>query len=158
MSISSVFATVAVHTEEGRRSHFECPNCGRRISFTNAYPLSFRWKVCAGCRWQWTPAEYDSMGPHADKIAGQTNMIRVSSLGRCVDEPDMSISELAGMVEDHVGREVERRVGRPEVGPMVNVRMPEELIAWVDEQVAASGGTRAGFVRDVLQAAKETQR
>jgi hypothetical protein len=64
---------------------------------------------------------------------------------------------MAGMTE-LVEQEVERRVGRPEVGPMVNVRMPEELIAWVDEQVAQRGGTRAAFVRDVLQAAKEAQR
>ena len=54
--------------------------------------------------------------------------------------------------------QAKRGPGRPEVGPMVNVRMPEELIAWVDEQVAERGGTRAGFIRDVLQAAKEAER
>jgi transposase-like protein len=81
-----IVATVTVHTGEGRRSHFDCPNCGKTIRYTNAYPLSFQWKVCPGCRLQWIPVELltAGIGPHADDIAGQTNLLRLASSGRPV--------------------------------------------------------------------------
>jgi hypothetical protein len=76
-------ATVAVHTDEGRRSRFDCPNCGKTIRFTNSYPLSFRWKVCPGCRLQWIPTGF-GLGPHADDIAGQTNTLEIAARGEPV--------------------------------------------------------------------------
>lgn len=83
------------------------------------------------------------------------------------DLPPKARAEAQALLDDYAALVLEDRlapeppdpkrpVGRPEVGPMVNVRMPEELIAWVDEQVAERGSTRAAFIRDVLQAAKET--
>ncbi|MGZ4254822.1 MAG: ribbon-helix-helix domain-containing protein [Solirubrobacteraceae bacterium] len=86
------------------------------------------------------------------------------------DLPPKARAEAQAILDDAARRQLDKRlaeedeaaqpkrpVGRPEVGPMVNVRMPEDLIAWVDEQVAERGGTRAAFIRDVLQAAKEAQ-
>jgi hypothetical protein len=142
---NTVEATVAVHTEAGRRSHFQCPNCGRRISYKNAFPLSFDWKVCPGCRWQWNRIDRDGIGPAADKIVGQTNMVRVAALEGSVDEREPeSVSDVLDAI-------AERRVGRPEVGPMVNVRMPEDLIAWVDQERAVTGATRAAWIRALVE-------
>jgi hypothetical protein len=74
-------------TGENRASHFDCPNCGTKVRFTNAYPLSFQWKVCPKCRWQWIPLDWRSeLGPHADSIVGQTNRLRLASSGRSVDD------------------------------------------------------------------------
>jgi hypothetical protein len=146
----TVEATVAVRTEAGRRSHFQCPNCGRRISYKVAYPLSFPMgKTCPGCRWHWSVVGADGIGPKADDIVGQTNNIRVAALEGSIDEREPVV--LSDVVEELV----ERRVGRPEVGPMVNVRMPEELIAWIDDQVEQRGTTRAAFVRDMLAEAQQ---
>jgi hypothetical protein len=142
--------TVEVQTEAGRRSHFQCPNCGRRISYKNSFPLTFPMgKTCPGCRWSWHVVDPDRPGPMADKIVGQTNTIRVAALEGSIDERDPEV------LEELLARQAERRVGRPEVGPMVNVRMPEELIAWIDDQVEQRGTTRAAFVRDVLAEAQQ---
>jgi predicted RNA-binding Zn-ribbon protein involved in translation (DUF1610 family) len=81
----AIVAEVVVHTGEHRASYFVCPNCGTNIRFNNAYPLSFKWKVCPNCRWQWIPADFGAgLGPHADDIAGQTNVIRVAASGRAL--------------------------------------------------------------------------
>lgn len=46
---------------------------------------------------------------------------------------------------------VRRGRGRPEVGPMVNVRMPEDLIDWIDQQIKVLGyASRAEYIRHVL--------
>jgi hypothetical protein len=81
-----IVATVTVHTHENRRSHFACPNCDRRIVFHNAYPLTFRWKVCPGCRWMWIPVPTGGIGPHADNIVGQTHGLTIGSIGESVDK------------------------------------------------------------------------
>lgn len=46
-----------------------------------------------------------------------------------------------------------KRPGRPEVGPMINVRMPRELIDWIDERRAGivDQPSRAEFVRAALE-------
>lgn len=44
----------------------------------------------------------------------------------------------------------QRTVGRPEIGPMVNVRMPQSLIDRLDAAAAARGLSRAELVRQVL--------
>ena len=43
-----------------------------------------------------------------------------------------------------------KRTGRPPVGPPIHVRMPTDLLAWVDGKVPA-GGTRAATVRELLE-------
>lgn len=60
---------------------------------------------------------------------------------------------------DQAERRTEQRGrGRPEIGPMVNVRMPEDLIAWIDEQVERRDlGSRAEYVRELLQHARSAQ-
>ncbi len=44
--------------------------------------------------------------------------------------------------------------GRPEVGPIVNVRMPQDLIDWLDEQAKEDGVSRAAFLRSVVEHAR----
>jgi predicted RNA-binding Zn-ribbon protein involved in translation (DUF1610 family) len=80
----TVFATVAVHTDEHGVSRFKCPNCERTIRYTNSFPLAFNWKVCPGCRWQWIPDRLTGIGPHAKTLAGQTNDLSVFSTERPV--------------------------------------------------------------------------
>lgn len=46
-----------------------------------------------------------------------------------------------------------RRPGRPEVGPAVNLRLPAELLASLDERAVSEGVTRAEMVRRILAAA-----
>jgi hypothetical protein len=47
-----------------------------------------------------------------------------------------------------------RGPGRPEIGPPVNVRVPVDLLAWIDERAAEIGATRAQFIRDALDFAR----
>lgn len=47
------------------------------------------------------------------------------------------------------------RSGRPEIGPMVNVRLPEDLIARLDSRARERGETRAALMRDLLRNALE---
>jgi len=43
-----------------------------------------------------------------------------------------------------------RGPGRPEIGRMVNVRMPRELIDWLDALAAEQQATRAEMIRSML--------
>ena len=45
--------------------------------------------------------------------------------------------------------------GRPAIGRMVNVRLPEELIATLDEMADEHGITRAEMIRTILLAETE---
>jgi hypothetical protein len=47
-----------------------------------------------------------------------------------------------------------RGPGRPEIGPPVNVRLPADLLAWVDDRAGETGTTRAAFIRDALDYAR----
>lgn len=49
--------------------------------------------------------------------------------------------------------EDERGPGRPEIGPMVNVRFPPELLAMVDAAAAKHGMSRAAWLRDAAATA-----
>jgi Arc/MetJ-type ribon-helix-helix transcriptional regulator len=44
--------------------------------------------------------------------------------------------------------------GRPEVGPNINVRLPQDLLEWVDDRAEAENQTRAEVIRDVLNTAR----
>lgn len=44
-----------------------------------------------------------------------------------------------------------KRTGRPEVGPNINIRMPRELVEWIDRQAARAGQRRPEWVRDRLE-------
>ena len=46
--------------------------------------------------------------------------------------------------------EPERGPGRPEIGPMVNVRMPAEMVALLDADAAGEGLSRAELVRSLI--------
>jgi predicted RNA-binding Zn-ribbon protein involved in translation (DUF1610 family) len=83
MQPEPIQATVDVIVEADRHSRFGCPNCGKTIRYQNAYPLSFQWKVCPGCRLQWIPGPID-IGPRADDIAGTTQRLMLYSSGRAV--------------------------------------------------------------------------
>lgn len=43
------------------------------------------------------------------------------------------------------------KTGRPGVGPNINVRMPQELVSWIDTQAMHAGQKRAHWVRDRLE-------
>jgi hypothetical protein len=45
--------------------------------------------------------------------------------------------------------------GRPAIGAPVNVRLPEDLLAWIDAGADAAGVKRAEFIRATLEAARE---
>ena len=47
------------------------------------------------------------------------------------------------------------KVGRPEVGPNINVRLPQDLLEWVDQRADAAGKTRAEAIRDCLSTARD---
>jgi hypothetical protein len=76
-------AAVQITFHGGRRSSFNCPSCGARISFTNAYPFSFMWKVCPKCRLQWVPTQQHAGSglPVTDLAPGFVGELRVASSG-----------------------------------------------------------------------------
>ena len=75
-------AAVTVTIEPGGRSHFDCPNCGNRITYCHPYPLSFIGKTCRDCRWGWNNTSSGfGIGPRADEIAGITHELQVVSFG-----------------------------------------------------------------------------
>lgn len=41
--------------------------------------------------------------------------------------------------------------GRPPVGPNINVRMPQDLVDWIDVEAARRGESRAAYVRNALE-------
>jgi Arc/MetJ-type ribon-helix-helix transcriptional regulator len=43
------------------------------------------------------------------------------------------------------------KTGRPEVGPNINVRIPQELVDWIDRQAAGADQRRAQWIRDRLE-------
>lgn len=51
-----------------------------------------------------------------------------------------------------------RPAGRPEVGPQIKVRLPEEVIAAVDALAAAEGITRSAWIRACVSAAVDERR
>lgn len=63
-----------------------------------------------------------------------------------------TISGIAYPVEEDMTPE---RPGRPAIGPMVNVRLPEDLTAWLDEQATHYGISRAEAIRLLLTVARE---
>ena len=75
-------ADITVHIGETGRSHFDCPNCGRAVRYTNTFPLSFNWKTCPGCGWLWTPVRDEGIGPMKTELLGQTATLTVHSLGK----------------------------------------------------------------------------
>ena len=50
-----------------------------------------------------------------------------------------------------------RGPGRPPIGRQVGVRIPADLIVWLDEQAADLGVTRADFMRDALEYARAVE-
>jgi Arc/MetJ-type ribon-helix-helix transcriptional regulator len=49
-----------------------------------------------------------------------------------------------------------RKPGRPEIGPNVNVRMPQDLIDWIDRRAKKHGKTRAEYIRGALGDMRDT--
>lgn len=80
----SILASIIVHVEEDRRSHFDRPNCGKQVNVRNVYPFTWRWKTCPGCRLMWVNANRwsGSIGLHADKAVGLSRVLEVLSSGK----------------------------------------------------------------------------
>jgi len=61
-----------------------------------------------------------------------------------LNEEDEAVERFFGDIED------ERGPGRPEIGPAVMIRLPEELLAEVDSRAEAEEVSRAEIVRRLL--------
>lgn len=42
------------------------------------------------------------------------------------------------------------KMGRPEVGPAINIRLPRELLAAIDARAEQEGSTRVALIRQAL--------
>jgi metal-responsive CopG/Arc/MetJ family transcriptional regulator len=51
-----------------------------------------------------------------------------------------------------------RPVGRPRVGEPVHIRLPAELIEWVDARAAERGQTRSDVFREMVEQARKRDR
>lgn len=60
----------------------------------------------------------------------------------------------AEQVAEATGQDVEeeRSPGRPEIGPQVKVRLPDDTLARVDAAAEAAGVTRSAWVREAVEA------
>ena len=65
------------------------------------------------------------------------------------NENDEAAERFFGEIED------ERGPGRPEIGPVIQVRLPEELLERVDALAGQTGASRAETIRQLLERALE---
>jgi hypothetical protein len=70
------------------------------------------------------------------------------------DPRSVTVSDAAEYAAIKIRNAEQRGPGRPEIGPPVNVRLPADLLAWLDEQAADAGVKRAEFIRDALEFAR----
>lgn len=62
---------------------------------------------------------------------------------------DEAVAQWFGEIEE------ERGPGRPEVGKPINVRLGDELLAWVDAEAGRIGKTRSDTLRDLVAQARD---
>lgn len=65
------------------------------------------------------------------------------------NQEDEAVERFFGEIEE------ERGPGRPEVGPVIQVRLPEELLERVDYEAEKEGQSRAETIRRLLEKALE---
>jgi hypothetical protein len=65
-----------------------------------------------------------------------------------------SLKELAS---EHWPTPADRGPGRPPIGRQVGIRIPADLLAWLDEQAVDLTQTRAEFMRDALEYARAVE-
>jgi hypothetical protein len=68
---------------------------------------------------------------------------------RC-EVDDETMTRLVGQIEEESGPP---RLGRPEIGPQIKVRLPEDVIAAVDDRADAEGLTRSAWIRRAVESA-----
>ena len=68
---------------------------------------------------------------------------------RC-EVDDETLTRLVGQIEEESGPP---RLGRPEIGPQIKVRLPEDVIAAVDDRADAEGLTRSAWIRRAVESA-----
>jgi hypothetical protein len=116
-SDGSIVAAVIVHVEEDRRSHFDCPNCGKRVNVRNAYPFTWQWKTCPGCRLMWVNSHWGgSIGLHADKAVGLSRVLEVFSHGHPADGQKGTIRALRRLARGRPRARQGTAGGRPVAG------------------------------------------
>ena len=91
-----------------------------------------RWVLHRWSQWQGRPEVYRFL---TDQEA-QTWLL--------TNEEDAAVERFFGEIEE------ERGPGRPEIGPVIQVRLPEEMIAQLDEMAQRVEVSRAEIVRRML--------
>lgn len=71
---------------------------------------------------------------------------------------DWTTVKTAAPVDEIVVVERVRTPGRPEIGPVVKVRVPQAVVAEVDRHAEAAGVSRAAWIRDLVVDAVQARR
>jgi hypothetical protein len=96
-----------------------------------------RWVLHSWSQWQGRPETYRFI----TDAEAQTWLLK--------NENDEAAERFFGEIED------ERGPGRPEIGPVIQVRLPEELLERVDALAGQTGASRAETIRQLLERALE---
>jgi hypothetical protein len=46
------------------RSSFTCPECAKKVTYPDEFPIGFSSKVCSSCGVEWLRVYMDGTGPH----------------------------------------------------------------------------------------------
>jgi len=96
-----------------------------------------RWVLHSWSQWQGRPERYRFV----DDDAAREWLL--------ANGEDEAAEKYFGEIED------ERGPGRPEIGPVIQVRLPEELLERVDALAGQTGASRAETIRQLLERALE---
>ena len=96
-----------------------------------------RWVLHSWSQWQGRPERYRFI----TDAEAQTWLLK--------NEHDAAVERFFGEIEE------ERGPGRPEIGPVIQVRLPEELLERVDALAGQTGASRAETIRQLLERALE---
>jgi hypothetical protein len=96
-----------------------------------------RWVLHSWSQWQGRPERYRFI----TDAEAQTWLLK--------NEHDAAVERFFGEIEE------ERGPGRPEIGPVIQVRLPEELLQQVDTAAKKAGLSRAETIRQLLEGALE---
>ncbi len=60
--------------------------------------------------------------------------------------------DMADEIRDAVERQEKRGRGRPRIGPVVEVRLPDDILATIDQCAEVNDMTRAEIIREAIEA------
>ena len=96
-----------------------------------------RWVLHRWSQWQGRPERYRFI----TDAEAQTWLLK--------NEHDAAVERFFGEIEE------ERGPGRPEIGPVIQVRLPKDLLERVDALAGQTGASRAETIRQLLERALE---